>query len=105
MSIVLTSSGALAVSVIVYLLRSQLAYNGRYVGILMALGAIACGVFLIRRLIRVLEDKDKLQEEQPNANQVTVSLQRSNPVRQDQGDSARSGGTGFDLRLGTIRRR
>jgi hypothetical protein len=79
--IVLMASGALAL--IVYLFRSQLMYNGRYVGILMAFCALACGGFLGRHLIRVLAEEDKLEEEPFNANQETVSPSESNPAGQD----------------------
>jgi len=70
------------IAVIVYLLRSKLAYIEMYEGILIALCVIACGGFLDRLLIRELAEEDQLQEEQLDANQATVSPSESNPAGQ-----------------------
>jgi hypothetical protein len=75
-SIVLMSLGAIAV--IVYLLRSALAEE--YEGLGAALCAVACGGFLVWHLIHLLAEEDKLQDQQLNANQATVSPPEPNPA-------------------------
>jgi len=74
--IALVSLGVIAV--IVYVSRSALAQS--YEGLGAALCVIACGVFLVRRFTRVLAEEDKLQEQQLNANQATVSPLDPNPA-------------------------
>jgi hypothetical protein len=76
--IVLMLSGA--IPVIGYLLQSETA--ARFAGVGAALCAIACGGLLVRHLLRVMADEDKLQEEQLNADQATVSPSESNPAGQ-----------------------
>jgi hypothetical protein len=66
-----------AIAVIIFVPRS--AYAQSYEGLAAALCVIACGVFLVRRFIRVLAEEDKLQDKQPDANQATVSPSQPNP--------------------------
>jgi len=79
--IVLIASGALPV--IFFLFRSQLEYHGRYKGLLIALCAVAFGVFLVRRLVLGMEEEDKLEEEQRDANPATVSPSEANLARRE----------------------
>ena len=74
--IALVSLGAIVV--IVFVSRSGLAHS--YEGLAAALGVVACGVFLVRRFIRVLAEEDRLQDKQFNANQSTVSLSQPDPA-------------------------
>ena len=69
-----------AIPVIVCLLRYVPAE--RLEGLGVALCAIACGGFLIRHLLRMMAEEDKLQEQLFNANQATVSPSESNLARQ-----------------------
>lgn len=77
--ITLMSLGAIAV--IVFVSRSVLAQS--YEGLAAALCVVACGVFLVRRFIRLLAEEDKLQEEQLNADPATVSPPEPNPAGQE----------------------
>jgi len=77
--IALMSLGAIAI--IIFVPRSVLAQ--RYEGLGIALCVVACGVFLVRRFIRVLAEEDKLQEQEFNANQATVSPSEPNPAGQE----------------------
>jgi len=63
---------------VAYLLRYVPA--GRLEGLGAALCAIACGGLLVRRLLRGMAEEDKLEEEQRNANQATVSPPEPNPT-------------------------
>ncbi|HUA68637.1 MAG TPA: hypothetical protein VMA13_08820 [Candidatus Saccharimonadales bacterium] len=65
------------IAVIVYVTRPALAQS--YEGLAAALCAIACGVLLVRRFTRLLAEEDKLQEQQLNGNQATVSPSDPNP--------------------------
>lgn len=67
-----------AIAFIVFVSRSVIAQP--YEGLAAALCAVACGVLLVRRFIRLLAEEDKLQEEQLNANQATVSSSQPNPA-------------------------
>lgn len=62
--------------VIVYLLWNAPAVKLEGLGA--GLCAVACGGFLIRRLVRGMEEEDKLEEELRNADPVTVSDSESN---------------------------
>jgi hypothetical protein len=77
--IALMSLGAIAV--IVFVPRSVLVQ--RYEGLGVALCFVACGVFLVRRFIRVLAEEDKLQEQQLKADQATASPSQPNPAGQE----------------------
>jgi hypothetical protein len=71
-------------AIIVYHMRSALAYDGRYKGLVAALCAIAVGGFLIGHLIRVMtkeEEEEELQEEHANANQAIVSPPEPIPAK------------------------
>jgi F0F1-type ATP synthase assembly protein I len=74
--IALISLGATAF--IIFVSRSAIAQP--YEGLGIALCAVACGVLLVRHAFRVLTEQDKLEEEQVNADQATVSPSQSNPV-------------------------
>ena len=67
-----------AIAVIVFVPRSVLAQ--RYEGLGVALCVIACGGLLVRHALRVLAEQDKLQEDQLNADQATVSPSQPNPA-------------------------
>jgi len=69
-----------ATAIVVYRMRSALEYNGRYIGIIAAFCAIALGGLLVRNLLRVMAEEDKLDEEQFDANQGTVSPPEPNPA-------------------------
>lgn len=69
-----------AIPVIVYLLRHAPADMLEGLGV--AFCAIACGAFLDWCLIHLLAEEDKLQEEQLDANQATVSPPEPNPAGQ-----------------------
>ena len=70
-----------AIAVIVYLLRSGLAKA--YEGLGAALCAVACGGFLVWHVIHLFAEQDKLQEEQLNTNQATVSPSQPNPAEKE----------------------
>jgi hypothetical protein len=74
--IALMSLGAIVV--IAYVPRSALAQS--YEGFAAALCVIACGVFLVRRVIRLMAEEDKLQEQQFNANQAAVLSSQPSPA-------------------------
>ncbi len=74
--IALMSLGAIAI--IIYVLRPALVRS--YEGIAVALCVAACGLFLVRRFIRVLAEEDKLQDQELDANQATVSSSQPNPA-------------------------
>jgi len=67
-----------AIAVIVFVPRSTLAQ--RYEGLGAALCVIACGGLLVRHALRVFAEQDKLEEEQFNADQATVSPSQPNPA-------------------------
>jgi hypothetical protein len=71
----------LAIPVIRYLLQSEPATSLEGLGV--ALCAIACGGLLVRHALRVFAEQDKLEEEQLNANQATVSPPEPNPAGQE----------------------
>jgi hypothetical protein len=79
--IILMSLGAIAVAV--YLFRSQLMFEDRYQGILMAFFAMACGGFLVRHAIGVFAEEDKFDEQQLDANQAPATPSESNPAGQE----------------------
>ena len=70
-----------AIAMIVYLLRSGLAQ--RYEGLGVALCAVACGVFLVRRVIRLMKAEDKFEEELLNADQTAISPSEPNSAGQE----------------------
>ena len=70
-----------AVGVIFYLLRS--AFAKEFEGIGAALCVVACGGFLVWHVIHLFAEQDKLQEEQLNANQATVSPPEQIPAGQE----------------------
>jgi hypothetical protein len=74
--IALISLGAIAF--IIFVSRSVIAQP--YEGLGIALCAVACGGLLARHAFRVLTEQDKLEEEQVNADQATVSSSQSNPA-------------------------
>jgi small neutral amino acid transporter SnatA (MarC family) len=61
---------------IIFASRSAIAQP--YEGLGIALCAVACGVLLVRHAFRVLTEQDKLEEEQVNTDQATVSPSQSN---------------------------
>ena len=67
-----------AIGFIIFASRSAIAQP--YEGLGIALCAVACGVLLVRHAFRVLTEQDKLEEEQVNADQATVSPSQSNPA-------------------------
>jgi hypothetical protein len=69
------------IAVIVYLLRSGLAQ--RYAGAGVALCVVACGVFLVRRVIRLMKAEDKFEKEQINTDQTTISPPEPNSAGQE----------------------
>ena len=69
------------IMVIGYRLQSDSA--GWLAGLGVAFCAIACGGLLVRRELRVMAEEDKLQEEQLNANQATVSPPEQIPAGQE----------------------
>ena len=70
-----------AIPVVGYLLQSEPATSLEGLGV--ALCAVACGGLLVRHAFRVLVEQDKLQEEQLNADQATVSPSEPNPAGQE----------------------
>jgi hypothetical protein len=74
--IALLSLGAIAF--IIFVSRSAIAQP--YEGLGIALCAVACGILLVRHAFRALMEQDKLQEEQHNAYQESVSPLQSNPA-------------------------
>jgi hypothetical protein len=68
-----------AIPIIGYLRQSETAK--RLEGLGLAFCAIAWGGFLIRHLMQVLMEEDKLEEQQFNANQVTVPPSNSNTAQ------------------------
>jgi len=74
--IALMSLGAIVV--IAYVPRSALGQS--YGGLAVALCVVASGAFLVRRFILVLAEEDKLQEQNLNANQATISSSQRNPT-------------------------
>jgi F0F1-type ATP synthase assembly protein I len=72
--IALISLGAIAF--IIFVSRPAIAQP--YEGLGIALCAVACGVLLVRHAFRVLTEQDKLEEEQVNADQATVSPSQPN---------------------------
>ena len=48
-----------------------------------ALCAVACGVFLVRRVIRLMKAEDKFEEELLNADQTAISPSEPNSARQE----------------------
>ena len=74
--IALMSLGAIVV--IAYVPRSALAQS--YEGFAAALCAVACGAFLVRHFIRLLAEEDRLQGQQLDKNQATVSSLQRNPT-------------------------
>jgi hypothetical protein len=74
--IALISLGVIAF--IIFVARSAIAQP--YEGLGIALCAVACGVLLVRQALRVFAEQDKLEEEQLNADQVTVSPTERNPA-------------------------
>jgi hypothetical protein len=70
-----------AIVVIVYLLRPALAQ--RYEGIGVALCVVACGLFLVRRVIRLMKAEDKWQEEHPDGNEALNLPPEPNAARQE----------------------
>ncbi len=70
-----------AIGVILYLLRS--AFAEEFEGIGAALCAVACGGFLVWHVIHLFAEQDKVEEEQLNPTQATVSPPEPNPVRQE----------------------
>ena len=60
--IVVTTLSALIV--IIYLLRSAIFPN--YLGLLVALCVAGCGLLLVRRVIRLMAEFDKMQEAHPD---------------------------------------
>jgi len=67
-----------AIGFIIFASRSAIAQP--YEGLGIALCAVACGVLLVRHAFRVLTEQDKLEEEQVNTDQATVSPSQSNPA-------------------------
>ena len=67
-----------AIPVIGYLLQSEPATSFEGLGV--ALCAVACGGLLVRHFIRVLAEEDKLQDQQFNADQATVSPSEPDPT-------------------------
>ena len=65
-----------AIGFIIFASRSAIAQP--YEGLGIALCAVACGVLLVRHAFRVLTEQDKLEEEQVNTDQATVSPSQSN---------------------------
>jgi small neutral amino acid transporter SnatA (MarC family) len=65
-----------AIGFIIFASRSAIAQP--YEGLGIALCAVACGVLLVRHAFRVLTEQDKLEEEQVNADQATVSPSQPN---------------------------
>jgi hypothetical protein len=65
-----------AIGFIIFASRSAIAQP--YEGLGIALCAVGCGIFLVRYAFRVLTEQDKLEEEQVNANQATVSPSQPN---------------------------
>ena len=61
---------------IIFASRSAIAQP--YEGLGIALCAVGCGIFLVRHAFRVLTEQDKLEEEQVNADQATVSPSQPN---------------------------
>jgi len=57
---------------------SRSAITQPYEGLGIALCAVGCGIFLVRHAFRVLTEQDKLEEEQVNADQATVSPSQPN---------------------------
>jgi hypothetical protein len=72
--IAVVSSGVLMV--VIYLLRAVLVPN--YVGIGVALCFVACGLLLVRHLLRMLLDADKLQDSQLKASEASLSPTEAN---------------------------
>ena len=77
-SLIITLMALGTISVI--LCESRSALTRSYVGLVAALGIVACGVFLVRRFIRLLAEEDKLQEQLLNENQAAVSPSQPNPA-------------------------
>jgi hypothetical protein len=70
-----------AIAVIVYLFRPVVAQ--RYEGLGVALCAAACGVLLVRRVIRLMKAEDKFEEEHLNVDQTTNSPSEPNSAGQE----------------------
>ena len=70
-----------AIGFIIFASRSAIAQP--YEGLGIALCAVGCGIFLVRHAFRVLTEQDKLEEEQVNADQATVSPSEPNPAGQE----------------------
>jgi hypothetical protein len=67
-----------AIGVVLYLLRHV--FTADYEGLGAALCAVACGGFLVRHVIHLFAEEDKMQDQQRNANQATVLPLKPNPT-------------------------
>jgi hypothetical protein len=72
--IVVTSLNVLIVTI--YLLRSAIFPN--YLGLVVALCVVAFGLFLVRGVIRMLAEFDKLQDQQTNVKEAAISPLEAN---------------------------
>jgi hypothetical protein len=75
-----------AIAFIIFVSRSVIAQP--YEGLGVALCAVACGVLLVRQVIRLMAEQDKLEEEQVNADQATISPTQPNSTRLQMNHSA-----------------
>jgi hypothetical protein len=75
-----------AIPVVGYLLQSEPATSLEGLGV--ALFGVACGGLLVRHALRVFAEQDKVEEEQLNADQATVSPTEPNPAGQEMNPTA-----------------
>ena len=87
--IVVVSLGVFVV--VVCLLRSVLVRN--YFGLGVALCFVTCGLFLVRHLIRLLLEEDKLQDPQIKENEATIAPPDANALGQETDYTSRAADT------------
>ncbi|HTB83712.1 MAG TPA: hypothetical protein VK742_08665 [Candidatus Sulfotelmatobacter sp.] len=68
------------VAIAILLNKSHSALARSYVGVAIALCVVACGVFLVRRFLRILAEEDKLQEQLLAENQAAFLPLQPNPA-------------------------
>ena len=85
-----------AIPVVGYLLQSEPATSLEGLGV--ALCVVACGGLLVRHALRVFAEQDKLEEDQLNADQATVSPLEPNSDGQEMNLPTSPTETGQDIK-------
>ena len=77
-----------AIAAIILVPRSTIVQ--RYEGLGVVVCVLACGIFLVRRVLRLMAEEDKLEEEQLKHKHAIASASPSNTVGSQPGSTAPS---------------